>query len=402
MSDNPTGDETSNERSRRRFLTVAGATGAAALAGCAGKQDVSGSGGGTTQSSGGTTSGSSGGGDTLNILTWEGYGTDAIVKEFESKHDVSLNIKLVSSDPQAFNILKSGGTDKFDLLTLNNTWAQRHAQAGTIEPLNPDDYPQMQNFLKQYQWPFKSFEYESEMYALPTRWGWDTLTVNTQEVPEKAYSSYDVLWTGGPNGKYKNRIGIMDWPTWNIPKIALALGYPPFEQNEKQLNTIKQRLIEMFNNMKAVYTGTSAIRQAFLQKDIVMAPVGNFAMSQLRARGKEWVNVVIPESGGMAWTEGLCLVKNPSNRQLAVDFQNKIISETGQFNVAWKPSAKSPPVNTKSFDKFTAEQQEVLMFSDKGFDAATEITKQTTPYEFSPITEKWTDLWTEAKARANI
>ncbi|WP_435158013.1 ABC transporter substrate-binding protein [Haladaptatus sp. DFWS20] len=385
--------------SRRSFLTATVGAGVAATAGCLGKMSVGNSGGNSDSKSGDKMQG---GKNVVNILTWEGYGTKDIVNQFEKEHDAKVNIKLVSSDAEAFNILKSGGVDKFDLLTLNNTWAQRHAQAGTIEPLKPDDYKNMSEFLEQYQWPFNSFKHDNEMYALPTRWGWDTLTVNTKKVPKEDYSSYEVLWTGGPNGKYKNKIGIMDWPTWNIPKVALTLGYPPFKQNEKQLKDIKKKLVEMFSNMKAVYSGTSAIRQAILQEDIVMAPVGNFAMSQLRADGNKWVDVVIPKQGGMQWTEGLCIVKNPNNRKLAVEFQNKIISNEGQFNVAWKPSAKSPPVNTASFGKFDEKQQEVLMFDKEGFKAADKISEKTTPYEFSPITDKWTDLWTEAKARAGV
>lgn len=398
-------------KSRRRFLTVAGGAGVAALAGCAGERDVGGGDGGGDGGDGGGGGGDSEGttvGDSseeervVNILTWEGYGTDEIVSEFESENNATVNIKLVSSDPEGFNILQSGGTDNFDLITLNNTWAQRHAQAGTIEPLNPGDYPKRENFLERFQEPFNSFKYEDEMYALPTRWGWDTLTVNTNQVSSEDAQSYEVLWTGGPNGEYENRIGIMDWPTWNIPKIALSLGYPAFEQTDDQLEDIREKLIDMFSNMKAVYSGTSAIRQAFLQEDIVMAPVGNFAMSQLRAEGNDWVNVVIPEQGGMQWTEGLCIVENPTNRELAVKFQNKIISAQGQYNVAWKPSAKSPPVNVDSFEMFDDEQQNALMFNEEGFDAADEISQNTTPYEFSPITDKWTDLWTEAKARAGI
>lgn len=385
--------------SRRSFLTATVGAGVTATAGCLGKMNVGNSGG---NSDSGSSDKMQGGKNVVNILTWEGYGTKDIVNQFEKEHDAKVNIKLVSSDAEAFNILKSGGVDKFDLLTLNNTWAQRHAQAGTIEPLKPDDYKNMSKFLEQYQWPFNSFKHDNEMYALPTRWGWDTLTVNTKKVPKEDYSSYEVLWTGGPNGKYKNKIGVMDWPTWNIPKIALTLGYPPFKQNEKQLKDIKKKLVEMFSNMKAVYSGTSAIRQAILQEDIVMAPVGNFAMSQLRADGNKWVDVVIPEQGGMQWTEGLCIVKNPNNRKLAVEFQKKIISNEGQFNVAWKPSAKSPPVNTASFGKFDKKQQEVLMFDKEGFKAADKISEKTTPYEFSPITDKWTDLWTEAKARAGV
>ena len=389
-----------NRPSRRQFLVATGSISASALAGCAGRDLSASSGGGGSGNNG--TSGSQQGNRVVNVLTWEGYGNDAIVKEFEKEHNATVNIKLVSSDPQAFNILKSGGVNQFDILTVNNTWAQRNARAGTIEPFSPDNFPGMKNFLQAFQWPFKPFKHQNKMYGLPTRWGWDTMTINANKVPMEHVSSYEVLWTGGPNGQYKNKIGIMDWPTWNIPKIALTLGYPPFKQTEKQLKDIKEKLIQMFSNMKAVYTGTSAIRQAFLQNDIVMSPVGNFTMSQLRAQGKEWVNVVIPEAGGMAWTEGICMVKNPQNRELVIEFMKKVMTPKGQFALAWKPSAKSPPVNTASFDRFTKQQQDALMFNDAGFKAADTILEKTTPYEFSPITQKWTDMWTEAKARAEV
>lgn len=410
MADGDSVSET-NQSSRRRFLLTTGAVGASALAGCTGR-DLSGSSGGggsgSNGSGGGNTVGNSSSGNSqqgnrvVNVLTWEGYGEDSIVKEFEKKHNATVNIKLVSSDPQAFNILQSGGVDQFDVLTVNNTWAQRNAQAGTTESFSPDNFPAMKNFLKAFQWPFKPFKHQNKMYGLPTRWGWDTMTINSNKVPKEHVSSYDVLWTGGPNGQYKNKIGIMDWPTWNIPKIALELGYPPFKQNEKQLANIKEKLVQMFSNMNAVYTGTSAIRQAFLQNDIVLSPVGNFTMSQLRAQGKEWVNVIIPKTGGMTWTEGICMVKNPQNRKLALEFMKRVITPEGQFALAWKPSAKSPPVNTASFDKFNKKQQNALMFNDAGFEAADTILEKTTPYEFSPITDKWTNMWTEAKARAGV
>ncbi|QIO24815.1 PotD/PotF family extracellular solute-binding protein [Haloarcula sp. JP-L23] len=401
MSSNPSSTEAngSSDRTRRQFLTAAGTVGAVAIAGCGGQRDVGGGGSGEA----GTTGDSSNSGDrTLNILTWEGYGAESILGDFEEKHDATVNIKLVSNDPEGFNILKSGGVDKFDLITLNNTWAQRHARADTIEPLKQSDYPEAKSFMEHFQWPVSAFVQDGEMYALPTRWGWDSMTVNAEKVPEEHRSSYEVLWTGGPDGQYKNKIGIMDWPTWNIPKVAMTLGYPPFEQTDEQLADIKEKLISMFSNMKAVYSGTSALRQALLQEDIVMAPVGNFAMSDLRAAGHDWVNVVIPEEGGMQWTEGLCLVKNPSNRELAVKYQREIIKKKGQYTISWEPSSKSPPVNTESFDQFDDEQQQALMFDERGFEAAPEIIESTTQYEFSPITSKWTDLWTEAKSRAGI
>ena len=225
-----TGGQKMTSSTRRRFLTTAGLAGTGALAGCMGGRDVGSSGGDETST--GTTVGEteSSGKRVVNILTWEGYNTKSIVDEFESEHDATVNAKLISSDSEGFNILKSGGTSKFDLITLNNSWAQRHAQAGTIETLNPDDYPEMDNFLERFQSPFGPFQWEDEMYALPTRWGWDTMTVNDDKVPEEHYSSYEVLWTGGTSRRSHRRSDILrsSNPTssWRTSKRSSSICSP--------------------------------------------------------------------------------------------------------------------------------------------------------------------------------
>lgn len=365
--------------SRRHYLQAAGAIGTAAVAGCMG-----------------------GSGTQLNILTWEGYGTDTIIEKFESENNATVNVSLLSSDSEGFTNLQSGGTEDYDLLTLNNTWAQRHAEAGTIEALEPSDFPEMSSFIPQYQWPFESFAYNDEMYSLPTRWGWDTLTIDTDTVNSDHADSYDILWEGGPDGQYSGSMGIMDWPTWNIPKIAMTLGYDPFEQSDEELEDVSDTLVQMFNQFEAIYSGTSAIRQGFNQNDIAISPVGNFTVSELRASGNDSIDVVIPEEGGMQWTEGMSIVKDPTDRDMAIEFMKTVISPEGQRSVSWEPSAKSPPVNTESFDLFEQDEQEALMFSEDGFSVAESIASQTTPYEFSQLTDQWTNMWSEAKARSSI
>ncbi|WP_158237380.1 ABC transporter substrate-binding protein [Halegenticoccus soli] len=362
-----------------------------------GKRDVGASGGGgTTEESGDE--------QVLNILTWEGYDHDDLLGKYKDR-GVDVNVKLIGSDTEAFNILQGGGTSEYDVMVIDNTWVQRHARAGTIEALDPEDFREMDNFIERYQYPFEPFSWEDEMYGVPTRWGWDSLTINTNEVDEEmaTETGYELFWTGGESGEFKGKVGTVDWPTWVIPAIAIRLGYEPYQQSEDELADIKEKLIQMFENVEAVYGGGSDTRQAMQNEDIWLAPIGNYYFSTMYHEGAKWVKTLLTEqAGGIAWTEGACVVKNPHNRKLAVEFINDVTTPEGQYSVCWKPGNKGIPVNENAYDQFSEEEQVSLTFNQNGFDAAETIVEKCIPYQFSEHTDEWTDMWSEAKARAGL
>ena len=109
----------SEGKTRRTVLRSAGLAGLAGFAGCSGV----GSGG----------SGSGYEGQTLNILTWEGYG--GVAEMIKQETGAETNVKLISSDREGFNTLQGGGTEQFDVMVLDNQWAQRNASGTMVSAL---------------------------------------------------------------------------------------------------------------------------------------------------------------------------------------------------------------------------------------------------------------------------
>lgn len=381
---------------RRRLLKGAGAAGTAALAGCLGETGAGGD------------SGNSFEGETLNVLTWAGY--EGAAKMLEDETGASVNLKLISSDVEGFNTLKGGGTSQFDVMVLDNTWAKRNARAETIQPVEKDDYPSRDDWMDQFSWPYDTFTSDGEMYAAPPRWGWGGLGYNEQNVDlatleEKGYTA---VW----DGSFEGDVTLADWPTWVIPLVIMQLfdldeNPMDVELSDSKLQEVEDTLVKMFDNAVAVHGGAAGMRQDMLQGNAnLVFGTGNFGLSQIPAEGNDWMKLMYPEDvGGWYWTEGLTLVNNPDlSRDLALEFHNTCLTPEGQYSICWEDAeSKGAPVNTAAFDKFSDdEQQTIMMYKDKGFEAADQLLEDLVQYKISPQQDQWLDMWSRAKANSDI
>lgn len=394
----PHGNMVKRATTRRRVLQTAGAAGAAALAGCVGGDSGSGGDGENSLS-----------GKTLNVLTWAGYG--GVAKSLEEETGGSVNVKLISSDVEGFNTLKGGGVNQFDVMVLDNTWAKRNARAETIQPVTKSDYPSHGDWMDQFSWPYETFTSEGEMYAVPPRWGWgglgyDDRSVDLSTLEEKGYAA---TW----DGSFENEVTLADWPTWVIPLVIMQLfdlkGKNPMDVklSDSKLQQVEETLVKMFDNAVAVHGGASGMRQDMNQGNSKLVfGTGNFGLSQLPAEGNDWMKLMYPEDvGGWYWTEGLTLVNNSSlEKEFALEFHNACLTPEGQYSICWKDAkSKGAPVNKKAFDKFSQdEQQTIMMYKDKGFEAADELLSNLVQYKISPQQDTWLDMWSRAKANSSL
>lgn len=410
-------------KTRRSILRGVGLAGMAAIAGCSGSDGGSGgsdgsggssdgsdgSDGGSSDGSGGSSDGGSGSnyeGQELNVLTWGGYeGVAKMVEEMGA----STNLKLISSDKEGFNTLQGGGTSQFDVLVLDNQWAQRNAKADTIVPLKKEDYPAAKEgtIIEKFNWPYQTFGYQGEQWAIAPRWGWEGMGYNDDkvELADLESEGYAAVW----DGDYKAMAA--DAPTSVIPLVMqqiFDLDENPMaiEVSDSKLEMLEETLVKMFNNVEAIHQGAAALRQAMLEGNAeIVLGVGNFELSQLPAQGHDWAKVMAPpDVGGWFWTEGLCLVNNPDlNRDLANEFINACLSPEGQRSICWDGKSKGAPANTAAFDAFSEEEQKtIMMYEGKGFEAADEILSGLDQYLISPQQERWTEIWERAKAQSDL
>jgi spermidine/putrescine-binding protein len=411
------------ELNRRRMLKGVTLAGATTLAGCSGNGSSGngngdGGGSGNGNGDGGGSGNGNGNGDgsdgadysgqELNVLTWAGY--EGVARMIEEQTGATVNLSLISSDVDGFNQLQGGGTQQFDLLVLDNTWALRNANADNIIAVEEEDYPLTEGLIDQFSWPYPTFTQNDNMYAVPPRWGWGGLAYHDEKVDvevleEKGYSA---CW----DGSFEGDLTLVDWPTWIIPLVIMELfdigdqNPMEIELSDSQLDTLEETLVQMFNSATAVHGGAAAVRQDFIQGNAsILIGTGNFGLSQLRAEGNDWMKIMAPDAGGWYWTEGLCLVNNPDlNEGLANEFINTCLTPEGQYSICWEDAeSKGAPVNSEAFDQFSdQEQQDIMMYQDRGFEATDELLEDLVQYKISPQQDQWLDMWSAAKAESDI
>jgi len=393
--------------SRRRVLRGIGAgTAATMIAGCSGQTSGGGGDGGgggeTTQ----TTSGGNGGKKVVNVLTWPGY--DKIAEMTKEETGATVNLKNHTSNVEAFNQMKAGGVETFDVLTTDGFWVQRNAEAGHLLKHKKEWFPTVDDWAEQFSWGNNiQFQHEGDSYGVPARWGYLGIGYDKREVNKEEVQSYDFLWTGGPNGKFENNITTYDFPSQNIPIIANALGYDPYDQTDEELQDIKDKVIKMMENAVAIHSGASGLRDDLLQGNAIAAfGVGNWSLSDLIQDGNEWVVGHLPtETKGMYWIGSASVVKNPQYKEGAITFLNSILSPDGQRAICWDAPTHGVPCNAGAHDNFDDREAKILMtYKGQGFDATQEVIDRTFPLRVPPddMLDKWTDLWEEAKARAGL
>ena len=70
----------------------------------------------------------------LRWLGWEHYNVKSLTAEFENRHDVKVSAGFFDGNSEAWNKLRAGGTQDFDLVMADGFWPRLYAKqgAGTV------------------------------------------------------------------------------------------------------------------------------------------------------------------------------------------------------------------------------------------------------------------------------
>jgi spermidine/putrescine transport system substrate-binding protein len=409
-----------NRRAYLKGVTVGAAS--LALAGCTGSNDSGGSGGsggsGVQQSweaeEQATVPAKSGllepteaelnADTTVSHLTWAGYDGENVQQPFRESFGTETSLDLFTDDPKAINRLSSGEWKQFDLFTPNNAFVVDAYDEDLLRPLNEEEWRPytFDNYLDLFKpengYKFShinedgEFDPDGQLYALPQRWGWVSMTVNTDVVPESDWSSYDVAWSEDYN------VGVSDWFFWIIQTIMLREGIDPFKQHsDDEIEQVRQSTFDLIDNAVAIYPDIASQNQALKSGEIDVLLMGsNFGQGTLRRDGQMEFKTVIPDEGGIIWVEQDTFLKGELS-PLADNYVAYLQSPEAALNLSWPQGASSVNVVPQKsvFDEYTDEQNEVLRTDD--LDA---ILEGSVFFDRVPDLSDFQPVWRQAKARS--
>lgn len=340
---------------------------------------------------------------TVSHLTWAGYDGENVQQPFRDQFNADTSLDLFTDDPKAINRLSSGEWEQFDIFTPNNAFVVDAYDEDLIRPLDEEAWRPytFDNYLDLFKpengYKFShinedgEFDPDGQLYALPQRWGWVSMTVNTDVVPESDWSSYDLAWSDEYN------VGVSDWFFWIIQTIMLREGIDPFKQHsDSEVEQIKQSTFDLIDNSVAVYPDIASQNQALKSGEIDVLLMGsNFGQGTLRREGLMEFKTVIPDEGGIIWVEQNTFLKGELS-PLADNYVANLQSPETSLNLSWPQGASSVNVVPQEsvFEEYTTEQKNALRTEELD-----DILEGSVFFDRVPDLDSFQPIWRQAKAR---
>jgi len=326
----------------------------------------------------------------LLVLEWTGYQMTEFPQFFQpftdkygDNLDQVIEYSFFGDDAEALTKMQTGF--EADLVHPCNSWWQLYVNAGLLQPIDtsrleywdgiPDELKQLGQF-------------NGEQYIVPWDWGYDSLLVRADLVPEMPDSWAD-LW----DPQYARHIAIWDSAEQGYVITALALGLDPWNTTPEEDEMIKQKLLDLKPNVLTYWLDFTEVYNLSSSGDAwIVANAWQDAYGYLLDEGYD-VEYLDPAEGRLSWVCGYGINANSTNLDLAYEFLNAAIAPESMAALG-----NEYLYGFSNFDAIPLVDENVaklLNFTDLDTFFANTVFYQ-------PLTEEkrqaMSDIWTEVKA----
>jgi putative spermidine/putrescine transport system substrate-binding protein len=285
----------------------------------------------------------------LHVLAWPGYADADVVKSFELRYDVKVEVTLVDSDEALWAQMHAKNAPPFDVLAANTAEIQRYSRANLLAPLDLQSLPNTARQLPRFQAraSIEGIVADGKVYGIPFTYSSMGLIYDRKQIPVAPRSMRE-LW----NPRYRGKVLDFNSAQHNFSFTALALGYrDPFNLNDAQMRAIAHKLVELRRNLLTYYTLPEEATAFFVQHNVALM-FGNYGTQQvelLRRAGAD-VGYVIPDEGVLAWLDCWSMTRVAAEPQLALawinymlepDVSRLLTQRQGLANTLTAPAANS-------------------------------------------------------------
>jgi spermidine/putrescine transport system substrate-binding protein len=319
----------------------------------------------------------------LNALIWCDHSDPNLLKPFEDANGIKVNIKEFEGTGAGFAILDQSQPGDWDVMVIDSIDVPRGVAKGLFDPLPEDKLPLADMFTGVSL--DEKTKVDGKRYGITEKFGYNTIGFNKSKVDVNDMQSLASL----TDPKYKGRIAIYDYYLPVIGMAAMSIGKKTGELTEADLPAIKDVLLKMKANSKAV-TDVAASQTALATGEVDILVGGGEWVTAGIAKENPNLDFSIPKEGAVLWSQSLAMFKDSKNKDLALKFIQYIMSPEGQGRLATSACYWGMPSNSKAM--LSDDQRKTLRFAEQA-----DFLKRAQPYP-SPseaLDKKMQDLWTE-------
>jgi len=294
----------------------------------------------------------------LNALVWCDHTDPALIEPFEKMYGVKVNLKEYEGTGAALAIVEQSRPGDWDVFVIDGVDVPRVVEAGLLAELPQSELPLADTFA-QVQMTDVTHK-DGKMYAIMEKFGYNVVSYNKTKVDPADMRDLKTLWSD----KYKGRIAVYDYYIPLMDLVALKMGMKPNDITADKLPAMKAELFKLKENsvmVGEVVSSTTALATG--EADILIGG-GEWAVAVMQAENPD-LDWVLPDQGGILWSQSLAVFKDSKNKDLAVKFVQYIMSPEGQARLATSSCFWGMPANKKAGDILTDAQKTALRWDEQ-------------------------------------
>jgi spermidine/putrescine transport system substrate-binding protein len=319
----------------------------------------------------------------LNALIWCDHADPALLKPFEDANDAKVNVKEFEGTGAGLAIVDQSQPGDWDVMVIDSIDIHRGVEKNLFEPL-PEDKLAFADLFPQVVMDGAT-KIDGKRYGITEKFGYNTIGYNKSKVDPADMQSLAAL----TSDKYKGRIAIYDYYLPVIGMAAMAIGKKTADLTEADLPAIKDVLVKMKANAKAV-TDVAASQTALATGEADVLVGGGEWVTAGIAKDNPNLDFSIPKEGAVLWSQSLAMFKDSKHKELALKFIQYVTGPEGQARLATSACYWGMPANTKA--SLNADQKKILRFDEQP-DFLSRAQSYPAPSE--ALDKKMQDLWTE-------
>lgn len=337
--------------------------------------------------------------ETMTLLAWYGNGEPDVVGAFEEANGVKVESKYYTGGDNMLALIAQSPPGTYDVILSDAEYVTQLRQADHLERLDPSDYP-FDDFFPEFQrFEVPGFWEGGDLYAVPVSFGFLGVTYNTDTVPERLARSYGGLWDKSVAGK----VGHFDWHLPNLGCVSLYDGNPsPFDIGDAAFSKLRDTTLSLRPQVRGFFDYGGVLSSLRSGEVTAMLGIGDWISGVLQKDGAP-VDTVVPEEGGIQFTEGLGLGKGSKRPELAKKLLQYMVSPKGQVRKALMEAYPTAVPNRRAWEMLNrnapAEAKRARMSLD-GPNMIDDIRAGRIHLRRLPVRqslEQWNDFWLEYK-----
>lgn len=267
----------------------------------------------------------------LRVLAWPGYVESEVVREFEARHQVRVELTFIDTDEALWQKVTATQGPAFDVFAVNTAELQRYVASNHVQPIDTTRIPNIERQQPRFRQTaaipglVRPSPHGERVYAIPFTYSAMGLIYDKRQM-QVPPSSIHALW----DSQWRGKVIAYNGGSHNFSLAAQTLGLTtPFHIPPDQLEPSVTKLIELRRNALGFYTQPEESVHLFVRHKAALM-FANYGMQQvhlLRAAGVD-VGYVIPREGALAWLDCWAIPRDAHHAALAHAWINHLLDRT--------------------------------------------------------------------------